>query len=346
MKFKIGDKVKFKSTSCCTDSSDWRGEIVKVSKTEKKSYGKRKGGRIPYKVKWITMNGKPHTSPSDTFYNRRNLRLDVSPVVSKRKEEKMSFFSRKKKVLAKKKVAKKKVAKKRSRRKSSKKTSGYVVRALIKNSTAATAGICVGDTITNVAGKTIAKRGSLGIALRGFKKGAKVSITVTKPDGRVVHLNRVTLKANKAGRASLGVISGKKKAAAYNVKLNKVKIKLAKSTKKVVSDVLEPTNEFEKRAAEEMKAVAALMADMKGRDALLHAKSLRRELNSELKKGTFRNADEVNTYLDRLRDEAEDAPEIKPKKKLSKLGKFVFALAGIGVLAGIGSAIAYGMGLL
>ncbi len=114
MKFKIGDKVKFKSTKCCTDKSDWRGKITEVSKTYKKDIirkGKTVNSRAPYKVMWASKDGGPVDS-SGTFYNRRNLRPDVSPVVSKRKEEKMSFYSRKKKVLAKKKVAKKKAEEK------------------------------------------------------------------------------------------------------------------------------------------------------------------------------------------------------------------------------------------
>ena len=239
-----------------------------------------------------------------------------------------------------KKKASKKVAKKFGK-KTSKKKEGYVVRALMKNGAAKKAGILAGDVITSVAGTPIKASGALGKALRGFKKGASVSVTVTRLDGRSIFLRKVVLGANANGRASLGVISGKKKASAYNTKVVNGMKAIAKDTealtKKVLAEV--PENEFMKRAREEMKGVGALMADMKGRDALLKARDLKRKLHGELRSGMADNTALVNDYLNRLNNASVAKPEEKKTRRtLSLKGKIVFGLLS---LAAIGSGAAW-----
>lgn len=240
-----------------------------------------------------------------------------------------------------KKTASKKVAKKFGK-KTSKKKEGYVVRALMKNGAAKKAGIVAGDVITSVAGRSIRANGALGRVLKGYKKGAKVSVTVIRLDGRNVFLRNVVLGANASGRASLGVISGKKKASAYNTKqVDGIKeiVKDTKAlTKKVLAEV--PENEFMKRAREEMEGVGALMADMKGRDALLKARNLKRTLHAELRGGLADNTTLVNDYLNRLKNSSEVKPEDekKTKRTLSLKGRVFFGLLS---LAAIGSGAAW-----
>jgi len=253
-------------------------------------------------------------------------------ISSERKKKEM----KKTKIPATRRYSKKKVAKKVSKKTTTKTKSvdGYVVRALIANGAAAKSGVCVGDTLRYVNGYRVNKRGALGKALR-IKKLANISFK--KPDGRVVFLSRVKLgKGN-----SLGVISGKKKASAYNTKVEDRAKQRAKSAlavvTKAVADV--PENEFMARARIEMEGAAALMADMKGRDALLKARNLRRDLKSKLRNGMDKNTKLVNGYLERLRDEANPVT-LEPKKSLSFKGKVLFGFLGLSAVAATAAGIA------
>jgi hypothetical protein len=287
---------------------------------------------------------KTSASLADTAVLKKEISLE-------RKDDKVISFTKKsRKKTAKKKVAKKKISKKKTSSKTkTKRHGGYVVRALMRNGAAKKAGINVGDTITSVDGKRIEYRGALGSVLKNFKKGAKVSVTVVKPDGRKDFLRSVTLGGRKDGRATLGVIAGKKNASAYNAKVEKK----AKSTasaalafvNEAVADV--PENEFMARARIEMEGAAALMADMKGRDALLKARNLKRDLKGELRKGMHKNTELVNTYLERLRNDAtiEEAPK-KSKRTLSRKGKFVLGFLSLAALTGSGLWITSLLGLI
>ena len=86
------------------------------------------------------------------------------------------------------------------KKKATKKTkrTGYTVRALLRGGSAEKAGICIGDTITKVDGRSVAARGSLGKVLRTFKKGTKVSISLTRLDGRSVFRARRRLASTTA----------------------------------------------------------------------------------------------------------------------------------------------------
>lgn len=305
-------------------------------------------------VKLVTNNIKTNiesisgwNSPA-SLYIHENTSVTVTDTaeenvsLKRKKEKKMNKVTPKTSRFGKKKAAKK-VAKK-----ATKQTDGYVVRALIANGAASKSSIQVGDTIVNVDGHKVNRRRALGGILKRFKKGAVVSVTVKKPDGREVYLRKVKLGSRKDGRATLGVISGKKAAAAYNLK-NESKAKtMAKSVKaiaeKAVAEV--PENEFMARARIEMEGAAALMADMKGRDALLKARNLRAELKTELRKGMKKNTNLVNNYLERLRGESTSDVAETEGYTLSTKGKVVFGLIGlVGALSGVAFAINF-FGLL
>jgi hypothetical protein len=213
--------------------------------------------------------------------------------------------------------------------------SGYVVRALIKDGAASKAGICIGDTISLVDGRSVVNSAALGNILKTYRDGAKVGISVKKPDGRMVFIKNVVLKSDKSKtRATLGVISSSKSAAKYNEKIeNLAKVKAVKASevvKSAIADVSE--NEFMARARIEMEGVAALMADMKGRDALMKTNNLRENLKKELRKGMDENAQLVNNYLECLRNAGEDKPA-KVSRTLSTKGKVVFSMIGLSTVA-------------
>ena len=337
-KFKVGDYVELKG------SPKWAGKIIQRVNKKIRNFN--------YKITWTKA---PHNASTGTYFwyapeelckITKKAATFVAPAVVKKKEisperkkEKMSKAKVKSKAWTKKKVASK--AKFKS-------TKGYVVRALIANGAADKAGIKVGDTIVNVDGRRINYKGALGGTLKKFKKGAKVSVTVKKPDGREVYIRKVALGGRKDSRATLGVVSGKRSAAKYNRKVETKVKKIANETKAITKDVLAdaPENEFMKRARIEMEGVGALMADMKGRDALLHARNLKRKLHKELRTGMSDNTKLVNDYLTGLTEAGKEKVE-KPGRTLSVKGKVVFGLLGLGAAAATAASILhFGLGLL
>jgi len=348
-KFKVGDRV----TTSRSGQEVWIGKIIKrVSIKERPLNYKvswdsncpgNSGSKVKTKTTWhacsVLYKSATVAETADLKSSLERKVVNVKPVKSKAIPKTRRF--------SKKKVAKK-VAKK-TRSKKSKTKEGYVVRALMKNGAAKKAGVLCGDVITNVAGKPIKASGALGKVLRTFKKGAKVSVTVKRLDGRTIFLKRVVLGSNSAGRASLGVISGKKKASSYNTKVVTEIKKIAKDTTALTKEVLSsvPENEFMKRAREEMEGVGALMADMKGRDALLKARDLKRKLHGELRGGLSDNTKLVNDYLNRLKNESEVKPDEKPKKRLSTKGKIVFGFLSLSAFAASAAAVAhFALGLI
>ncbi len=231
------------------------------------------------------------------------------------------------------------------KKKSSKKNkrAGYTVRALIRGGAAEKAGISPGDVITKINGRSTAARYSLGKILSGYKRGAKVSVTVAKLDGRTVFIRDVVLGGKKGGRGTLGIISGKKNAGNYNVKRETSNKKVAKVAKKLVEKSLDfdkDENPFMSRAKAETADVMALMADMKGRDALMAARNLKRKLKTELREGMVKSGTLVDDYLKSLHSNTKsDADELdklinKTKKRsLSRFGKITFTVLGASSLA-------------
>lgn len=204
------------------------------------------------------------------------------------------------------------------------------------------------DGKTKVCHVTLGRDAKTGKAVLGISnnpKNVKVS-PVNKDTTWADHARRIA--ESKRQQAEQAKIASDKKALEASLAKTKADAQALKAKHDVAVDELakaklaaEDDNHFLKQAREEMEGVQALLADMKGADALIQAKALRAKLRAKNLSDMDRTTANVNAYLNKMADERRKETEIAPiaVKRLS--WKRVVAAATVLGTAIAGSAYAY-----
>lgn len=204
------------------------------------------------------------------------------------------------------------------------------------------------DGKTKVCHVTLGRDAKTGKAVLGISnnpKNVKVS-PVNKDTTWADHARRIA--ESKRQQAEQAKIASDKKALEASLAKTKADAQALKAKHEATVDELakaklaaEDDNHFLKQAREEMEGVQALLADMKGADALIQAKALRAKLRAKNLSDMDRTTANVNAYLNKMADERRKETEIAPiaVKRLS--WKRVVAAATVLGTAIAGSAYAY-----
>lgn len=190
-----------------------------------------------------------------------------------------------------------------------------------------------------------AKSGKAVLGITNNPKNVKVSMDTSKMSW-ADHARRIA--ESKREQAAVSKAAADKKALEATLAKTKADAQVLKTKHDAAVDELakaklaaEDDNHFLRQAREEMEGVQALLADMKGADALIQAKALRAKLRAKNLSDMDRTTANVNAYLNKMADERRKETEIAPitVKRLS--WKRVVAAATVLGTAVAGSAYAY-----
>lgn len=212
-----------------------------------------------------------------------------------------------------------------------------------KDSPAEKGGLKVGDVITRIGKYDVGPYTKISDILEKLGPDRKITVKVIR-NGKSKYCHVTLGRDARTGKAVLGITNNPK-----NVKVamdtSKMTLeehyrRIAESNKKALETALEASlaktkadaqplkakhdaavdealaaeddNHFLKQAREEMEAVQALLADMKGADALFQARALRAKLRAKNLSDMERTTASVNAYLNKMADERRRETEIAP----------------------------------
>jgi multidrug efflux pump subunit AcrA (membrane-fusion protein) len=205
------------------------------------------------------------------------------------------------------------------------------------------------DGKTKVCHVTLGRDFKTGKAVLGIENNPKkvnVNKGINKDTAWAEHTKRI--QDSKQKQAADAKASAEKKALEASLAKTKAEaatLKQANEESKNALDLAkkaaEEDNHFLKQAREELEGVQALLADMKGADALLEARRLRAKLREKNLNSLEASTAKVNAYLDKQMAAREKETEIAPVTVRRFSWKKALAAATVLGTAVVGGAYAY-----
>jgi len=225
-----------------------------------------------------------------------------------------------------------------------------------KDSPAEKGGLKVGDVITRIGKYDVGPYTKISDILGKLGPDRKITVKVIR-NGKSKYCHVTLGRDARTGKAVLGITNNPKN---VKVAMDTSKMTWAEHYRRIAEGLeglgIRPTkhdaavdealaaeddNHFLKQAREEMEAVQALLADMKGADALLQARALRAKLRAKNLSYMERTTASVNAYLNKMADERRRETEIAPITVKRFIWKRAVAAATVLGTAIAGSVYAY-----